>query len=69
MSEDIKSTQTVSIKGEKLEDLLNFIKENETIKILTKDLKPEGVFVSRKDDNIEIKIVMSKTGLIKKENK
>ena len=69
MSEDIKSTQTVSIKGEKLEDLLNFIKENETIKILTKDLKPEGVFVSRKDDNIEIKIVMSKTVLIKKENK
>ena len=69
MSEDIKSTQTVSIKGEKLEDLLNFIKENETIKILTKDLKPEGVFVSRKDDNIEIKIVMSKTGLTKKENK
>lgn len=69
MSEDIKSTQTVSIKGEKLEDLLDFIKGNETIKILTKNLKPEGVFVNRKNNKIEITIVMSESGLVKKETK
>ena len=69
MSEEIKSTQTVNIKGEKLEDLLNFIKENKAIQMLTKDLKPEGVFVNRKNNKIEITIVMSESGLVKKENK
>ncbi len=69
MSEEIKSTQTVNIKGEKLEDLLDFIKENNAIQMLTKDLKPEGVFVNRKNDKIEITIVMSESGLVKKENK
>ena len=69
MSEEIKSTQTVNIKGEKLEDLLDFIKENSAIQMLTKDLKPEGVFVNRKNDKIEITIVMSESGLVKKENK
>lgn len=63
MNENFEMKNTVKIKSEKLDDLLDFVKSNEQIKELTKDLKPAGVTVNAGKDFVEIKITLTKNGL------
>ena len=63
MSENFEIKNTVKIKSEKLDDLLDFVKSNQQIKELTKDLKPAGVAVNAGKDFVEIKITLTKNGL------
>ena len=63
MSENFEIKNTVKIKSEKLDDLLDFVKSNQQIKELTKDLKPAGVAVNAGKDFVEIKSTLTKNGL------
>lgn len=60
MSENFETKNVVTIKNGTLNGVLDSIKENESVQILAKDLKPESVSVVRKEDSLEIKIIMSK---------
>lgn len=63
MSENLETKNTVKIKSEKLDDLLDFVKSNEQIKELTKNLKPAGVSVNVGKDFVEIKLTLTKNGI------
>lgn len=60
MSENLEIKNTVKLKSAALNEILDTIKANESVQILAKDLKPESVSVLRKDNTLEIKIIMSK---------
>ena len=61
MTENIK--ENVKLKSEKFEDILDFVKSNEKIKELTKNLNPAGISVNAGKDFVEIKIMMTKNGI------
>lgn len=60
MSENLEIKNTIKLKSAQLNEVLDTIKANESVQILAKDLKPESVSVLRKDNTLEIKIIMSK---------
>ena len=61
MTENIQ--ENIKLRSEKLEDILDFVKSNEKIKELTKNLKPAGIAVNAGEDFVEIKIMMTKNGI------
>lgn len=63
MSENFEMEKTIKLKSEKLEDMLDFVKSNEQIKDLTKNLKPAGISVNAGADFVEIKITLTKNGI------
>ncbi len=52
-----------SIKGKKLEDVLDFLKVNAQLRALTKELEPASIFVQAGKDFVELKILMAKPEL------
>lgn len=60
MSEEISLE---NLKNAKIDGVANFLKNNEQIKTLTKDLVPASVDVKAGKDFVEIRILMTKNGI------
>lgn len=63
MRENFLKREIISLNSAKLDKVLDFVKSNEQIKALTKDLKPAEISVNAGKDFVEIKIMLTKNGI------